>query len=59
MTSLFNSVQSGIIFGAKSEVHRININLGTNDGQWLNYYSKSVFLHLFIIKLHGNLPEYI
>ena len=35
--------KSGIIFWAKSEVHQININLGTNDGQWLNYYFKSVF----------------
>ena len=24
-------------------VHRININLCTNDGQWLNYYFNSVF----------------
>ena len=47
--------KSGIIFRAKSEVHRININLGTNDGQLF----KIVFLLLFIIKLHGNLPEYI
>ena len=30
MKWLLNSCKSAIIFGAKSEVHRININLGTN-----------------------------
>ena len=42
-------LKSGIIFGAKSEVHRININLGTNDGQWLNYYFKSFFLIFLLL----------
>ena len=41
MKSLLNSCKSGIIFGAKSEMHRININLGTN----VNLFSsKIVFL---------------
>ena len=28
-------------------------------GDRIFFFLKSVFLHLFIIKLHGNLPEYI
>ena len=41
---------------AKSEVHRININLGTNEQKLFHF---RFFLHLFIIKLHEDLPEYI
>ena len=37
----------------------IHNNLGTNVNRIICCAWKTFFLHLFIIKLHGNLPEYI
>ena len=59
MKSLFNYVQKWHNFRVKSEVHGFNINLGTNVNRIICCLKNVFFLHLFIIKLHGNLPEYI